>query len=335
MTHTPPTRVLFIGGLGRSGSTVLELLLARAPGVVAVGEVRHLWARGLRDGELCACGEPFGRCPFWSAVGDAAFGGWHRLDPDNAVACARGADRHRQLLPDPRGGRRRRRMAYADMLGRLFAGIREVSGADVIVDSSKDPPHGFVLAGMPEIDLRAIHLVRDSRGVAHSWMKSVHRPESAGTDVMSRMSAPRTALMWLDANLLTEALGCRRVPVLRVRYEDVIARPDHELARIGNLAGMPMTAAETAHCGYHGVAGNPVRFDSAPLRLRLDDAWRQELSARNRRIVTGLTAVLLRRYGYPLRVGLAPGGHHSDNRTSRHNNVTGFEVGGRSGGQSR
>ncbi len=304
------TRVLFLGGLGRSGSTVLELLLARMPGVVAVGEITHLWARGLRDDELCACGRPFSGCPFWTAVGQAAFGGWDRLDPDAAVATARAADRHRHLLPDPRAGRRRDRAAYAARLERLFAAVRDVSGATVVVDSSKDPPHGYVLAGMAGIDMRAVHLVRDSRGVAYSWMKSVQRPEARGGEVMTQMCPARTALMWIDANLLLEGLG-RRVPVVRLRYEDMVARPDHELARVQALAGID-DRLDGVRAGYHGVAGNPVRFDAAPLQLRLDDEWRRKLPARDRRVVTALTAALLRRYDYPLRTDPpVPAGAHT------------------------
>jgi hypothetical protein len=295
-----PPRVLFLGGIGRSGSTVLELLLARSPQVVAVGEIRHLWERGLRDDELCACGEPFRRCRFWASVGDVAFGGWDRIDAEAAVTCARAADRHRDLLPDPRARRARDRDTYAGMLERLFRAVREVSGASVIVDSSKDPPHGFVLARMPGIDLRTVHLIRDSRGVAYSWAKAVARPEARGGGAMTRMTPTRTALMWLDANVLVEALG-RRTPLLRVRYEDLVAHPDAELERIRALAGIPLgSEADASGIEYHGVAGNPVRFDRTPLRLRLDDEWQRGLPARDRRVVTGLTAALLRRYRYPL-----------------------------------
>ena len=46
-----PQRVLFIGGLGRSGSTLIEKLLNELPGMVAVGELVHLWERGLGNRE--------------------------------------------------------------------------------------------------------------------------------------------------------------------------------------------------------------------------------------------------------------------------------------------
>ncbi len=43
--------VLFTGGLGRSGSTLIEKLLNELPGTFAVGETIHLWERGVRDQE--------------------------------------------------------------------------------------------------------------------------------------------------------------------------------------------------------------------------------------------------------------------------------------------
>jgi hypothetical protein len=39
-------------------------------------------------------------------------------------------------------------------------------------------------------------------------------------------------------------------------------------------------------------------MQSGPLRLRLDDAWRAGMPARDRRLVTLLTFPLLARYGY-------------------------------------
>ena len=54
-----PQKLLFIGGLGRSGSTLIEKLLNEFNDAFAIGESVHLWERGLRDNELCGCGEAF------------------------------------------------------------------------------------------------------------------------------------------------------------------------------------------------------------------------------------------------------------------------------------
>ena len=44
-------RVLYLGGFGRSGSTLIERLLGELPGVCPVGELVHLWQRGVLAGE--------------------------------------------------------------------------------------------------------------------------------------------------------------------------------------------------------------------------------------------------------------------------------------------
>jgi hypothetical protein len=301
--------VLFISGLGRSGSTLLELLLGGLPGVVAVGEVKHLWERGLRDNDLCGCGAPFHECPFWRDVGEQAFGGWNRVDPAAAIRAARAADRHRRLAGTLRVRRGSPLERYGETLERLFHVIRDVSGAEVVVDSSKDPPHGFVLRTLSGLDVRAVHLIRDSRGVTFSWSKAVARPDAANGAMMSRMSAAQAGLMWVDANLLTEALGGLGVPLVRVRYEDLVADPRAELRRIAAFAGLSATAVAvpgqaTSDASRHGIGGNPIRFRPGQPTVRADDEWLRRMRPGDRRVVTGLTAVLLRRYGYPV---LSPG----------------------------
>ena len=63
------------------GPRLLERALGELPGVLSIGETVHLWDRGLRDNELCGCGQPFSSCPFWRSVGDVAFGGWDTWTP--------------------------------------------------------------------------------------------------------------------------------------------------------------------------------------------------------------------------------------------------------------
>ena len=75
--------MLFIGGLGRSGTTLLERLLGQLPGTLPLGEVAHLWERDIRDDERCACGARFSMCEFWQRVGESAFGGWDKVSEEH------------------------------------------------------------------------------------------------------------------------------------------------------------------------------------------------------------------------------------------------------------
>src|SRR5919198_4383583 len=99
-------RVINIVGTGRSGSTLIEVLLAQLPGFVDVGELRYVWYRRLvkKGNVLCGCRALLSECPFWERVGDEAFGGWDRLDAAEVRALERSVERNRYmpLLVEPR-----------------------------------------------------------------------------------------------------------------------------------------------------------------------------------------------------------------------------------------
>ena len=122
--------------------------------------------------------------------------------------------------------------------------------------------------------------------------------------MMTRLTPWRTAMMWVDANLLVEALARDRGRSVRLRYEDIAARSDDAVRRVAALAGLvaPDEIDLQPH-EHHAVGGNPVRFRGAPLNVSLDDRWRATMATVDRRVVTTLTAALLRRYGYRLRAG--------------------------------
>jgi hypothetical protein len=304
-------KVLFIGGYGRSGSTLLERLLGQLPGVFSAGEVRFVWDRGLRDNQLCGCGAPFRDCPIWTDVGEAAFGGWGRIDADEVLRTERRVARHRFLplltvpsLWPPFGAALAR---HAEVLRRLYAGIRTVTGARLVVDSSVDPSYGFLVRRVPAVDLRVAHLVRDSRAVAHSWTRRVARPEIVGSVVYMPQRRPLdTAVRWTLYNSLFHGLAALGVPTARIRYEDLIAEPRRHLERLMAFAGEPVAADDLAFVRGgeavldvgHTVSGNPMRFSVGTVPLRVDAEWRSAMRAWDRYAATAVGYPLLRRYGY-------------------------------------
>lgn len=307
----PPTAplVLYIGGSGRSGSTLLESMLARLPGVVVLGEVAHLWERGIRNDELCACGEPFSRCTFWTAVGARAFGGWAEVDPEWVLTLKDAVDRQRRMLltarRHPGAALRAQIIEYASYYERLFAAARDVAGAAVVVDSSKVAPTALAYSHDRQIDLRVMHILRDSRGVAYSWSKAVARPETHSEELMPQLSALDSTKLWASHNASIGLLRYRGVPVSRLRYEDLVTDPGPVVRRAWralDLPGsgeLPLLDPRTIELlPTHSVAGNPSRFRHGVTTLRPDSAWREQMAARDRKLVTALTLPGLAVGGY-------------------------------------
>jgi hypothetical protein len=304
------TKLFYLGGFGRSGTTLVERVIGQLPEVCALGEVTHLWFRGLLWDESCGCGQPFSRCDFWQQVGEVAFGGWKKVDADRVHQLGLEVDRSRylpQLATLPRtSSLRRKAREYADWYAQIYSAATTVSGAKVVVDSSKNASLAYVLRDHEAIDLRVLHVVRDARGVAHSWSKDVPRPEARSQQPsMDKYTALQSAILWTVHNLAFEALRWRGVATRQLRYEQLTADPRPTLA--GILAWLDLASTELPFAAdgavmletSHTVAGNPMRFQTGRLEFRADNDWRSRLSGSDRRQVTAVTWPLLVRYGYP------------------------------------
>jgi hypothetical protein len=306
--------VLYIGGYGRSGSTVLDRVLGALPGAISVGEIRSIWGAVLREDRLCACGRPFSACPFWTEVGERAFGGWTSPTARRAHHAHSQVDRHRHL-PQLLSGKGSSSFAadeavFTDALADLYRAVAETGGADVVVDASKYPVYAAILRRVPGVDLRVVHLIRDARGAAYSWSKEgVVKPDATGDDTFMPTYRPsRASAEWLFYNAGFDALKALRVPTMRLYYERFVRDPRSAVARIAAFAGLPADEATlayvdgtTIHLGgeEHALGGNPARFgDREVLTLRADQAWKDHMAPAQRRTVTTLTSPFLLRYGY-------------------------------------
>lgn len=298
------SKVLFILGTTRCGSTILENVLASVPGFVAAGEIHMLW-RGIGRRFRCGCGEEIGSCPFWSEVLDRV------QSPDDPDRVYRWQLSDVRIMHTPRLLRidswpetgRPELDRYADLLRRLYPEVGR--DARVIVDSSKSPAAAAVLRGLDEVDLYVVHLVRDPRGVAYSWARG--RPAGAGLHGPRdyRPGSVRSTGRWIATNLLGDAVR-RRLPEDRemlLRYEDFVAHPRETVEALVRFVGedpvdLPfvsdrMVQLEPNHC----VSGNRSRFSKGDVQIRLDDEWRRAPGAW-RPVVTALSAPWRSRYGY-------------------------------------
>jgi hypothetical protein len=211
-------------------------------------------------------------------------------------------DRQRRLTRTvrrwPAAEQRRRIVEYSEYYRRIYDAAAELTGAELVVDSSRLAPTAAALSHNRHIDLRLLHLVRDSRAVLHSR-------SSAVADLHEQ---PRTtseiARQWVRHDLTMRGLTYRGLKPVPARFEDVLTHPSAELSRIWRelaLPGEPHLAVSEGKLELrpvHAVAGYPLRFESGQLHLESHDTWRKHLPAGRRRLSTALTYPVLRRHGY-------------------------------------
>jgi hypothetical protein len=199
--------------------------------------------------------------------------------------------------------------AYARDMARIYGAIHDHTGGAVIVDSSNLPGYGMLLGAVGGIDLCVLHLVRDPRGVAHSWNRTrVRDDRGSGAAHMGREGLVKSSLLWNLWNRTTEACwGADPSRYVRVRYEDVVADPRRALEPVMRMLGMPGDAVPAARDGVvqmdvcHTVAGNPIRTIAGRVRLTADNEWITSMPRARRAAVAVLTGPRLARYGYPWR----------------------------------
>ena len=155
-------------------------------------------------------------------------------------------------LPGPHGH-------YLELLERLYAAVHEVSGKPLVVDASKHASSAFLVRRLHGIDLRLVHLVRDSRGVAFSWTKLMRRAEVVeGDDLMATDTPLRMSGRYLGYNLLFHLVRRLGVPTLRLRYESLVRDPVPELTRVLGHAGRPRPPASSASSARAGSSSPPA-----------------------------------------------------------------------------
>ncbi|MDG4785122.1 sulfotransferase [Micromonospora sp. WMMD1102] len=294
-------KVVYITGWLRSGSTILGNVLNELPGVLHVGELHYLWQNGvLRHGtnSLCGCGEQVETCPLWSSVVAT-------LDAPDLSRLAtqmmrwqRGALRTRhtraRLANTPEQAR-----AVVDRTVALYRALAERGASRAIVDSSKYPAEAAALLNRPDVDLRLVHIVRDPRATAYSYLRAKR--------YIDPMSPAASTSNWVGFNLASELVGnASNGRYLRVRHEDLTREPRRVVAEVLRFAGLddesPVDDDGKVTLGVnHTVTGNPDRLGQGTVAIRPDERWRTELPAGHAAVSTALALPLLRRYRYPLR----------------------------------
>jgi hypothetical protein len=295
-----PACWVYVAGVGRSGSTLLSVLLARATGAINCGELCLLWAR-LDEGARCECGAELRSCEVWSAVHAQVAAA---MGPDFAEV-ARGLTARPSTV-----AKLVRRSPGPEQVALRVAteqAVEQVTGAALVVDASK---RGFVLrtALARPRPLVVVHLVRDPRGVAYSSKQAKALPAASGLTLPAR-AVWRSAALWSVTNARIESLAPpgrapARVTAVQVTYEDLAADPEAVVARV--IAAMPAEALAPAGPGPgqargfasagHGIAGNAALYRSAPVAV--DRRWVDGLRRRDRLVTNVLTARGRRRYGY-------------------------------------
>ncbi|MEX0986572.1 MAG: hypothetical protein WD052_03770 [Bacteroidales bacterium] len=236
------SKIIYIAGLGHSGSTILDMSLGTIPGVVGVGELKTLMddhSRNKHYTSVCSCGKPATECVVWEKVPEIMQG--KENDPEKIEA--------------------------------FLAHLKYISGESVtMVDSSKNS-YQYLRYLHENHDLKMIFLTRDVRSWSYSRYLSTGKPilyflvrwylENLKLKVRIRkMGIPFLKVGYEELSLYPEHLMKKITRYAAIPYDPSVLTP-------GNT-------------GSHIISGNVARTDQQKRAAWLYDSrwmlsWRMML----------------------------------------------------------
>jgi hypothetical protein len=271
-------RPFFIVGSGRSGTTLLQMMLSGLPGLHVTGETQFLHCVMKRRGKLGAL------------AGDEGF--------ENALAEVRRVARWFEIDADIDaliGEMRERPREYGALFDALLAHVQR-RHPDCRRLGEKTPQHlkfvGELLAWWP--DAQVINCTRDGRDVALSFGKAMG------------LTTLQVALMWRRDQRLhqryADTFGADRYT--SVRFEELVSDPEAELRRISAWLGEEYDdgALEYHRRKDRGYAAFETHKANTfkPVMPSRKAAWKQEMAPGDLALFQALAGPELEAGGYEL-----------------------------------
>ncbi|MCK5172133.1 MAG: sulfotransferase [Planctomycetes bacterium] len=301
------SKLVYIAGVGHSGSTLLDIVTGTIPGVFSAGEMTYLPSRMSYRKFPCSCLSALSECRVWSkVVADVSkeVGFDVRQDPLRYRMALLQRQRWKtDLLQDICFTLQRAVFGYAmqrrplgfiegvwrralnERIGnnwRIFDAICETCDVRYVVDSSKHIYRAKLLHSRRPADVYVLLLIRDLRGLAWSSIKRRRDPIRTVRKLVRQYN-----------RILSTVRNMEGASFTPVKYERLCSDPIGERRRIAGFLGLddPGSAIEIDPTKHHLTGGNPMRMKGR-MDIRLDESWKENLTpdlrARVEKIASGL-----------------------------------------------
>lgn len=224
--NTSDSGIVYIAGYGRSGSTLLDIILGNHSEITSMGEVGNFWSHSTGS-MLCTCGTCVCECSIWS-------------DVLRHTACYLPTSKRN---PQWRGGGKQQNNRV-QLYRELFSILRTRTNTKWLVDSSKTS-YSFVnrpvwLCEEVKENIKLIHIQRSLLAVVGSKKRGNNkqlRDDIAGTNYLASI---RAVIGWFIANIAALRCGRKlgRDCYLAVSYENLCNQPISEIITILDWLGL-------------------------------------------------------------------------------------------------
>lgn len=291
--------VVYIIGDNRSGSTLLDYLLASSPQAHSLGEMHHLNEYYNKAGSYrrtnweCSCGKQLQECAFWSKI-------IHNIPVDEEFkvlfkirekkwSCISHALQWfaiERILNNSNSQRLGK--VIAENSWKVYHSARNITGKPIIIDSSKLAEKAFFLNKYKKGNIRFLLIERDIRAVAYSHKKWRAKHKLLSKDNIKPASIYKhiiSCYKTLWHNRLITSIMCKYDHsdlVKRIDYFDLANDPRRNITEICKFLGIdnfePPLETNSYDDTPHVLGGSPSRYTANPIQPDL--GWKDYYKSR-------------------------------------------------------
>lgn len=262
-------------GAGRSGTTALATFLGSNKDILTIGEM-HQFFEHIEENKRCACGDHLETCRIWSGVLQNLPEDFIEKAADYRSYCAR-FEYHSSLI-DYITNRfsNEESEKYLYIAETVFTAISKANDQKYLLDSAKYIGRAIGLGRSDKINLRIIYVIRDVRGVIHSFSKNVQSPRNPLS----------TIFYYLMVNIAAEFIYiCTpKNKIIKIKYEDFVEEPLAQLERLEgflelDLEDIKNNIINNRHFNMcHIIGGNRLKTNKS-IYLEKHISWKSEFSS--------------------------------------------------------
>ncbi|ACV64768.1 sulfotransferase [Desulfofarcimen acetoxidans DSM 771] len=277
--------VIYIAGYGRSGSTLLEMIIGSNNKIYPLGELTNFDTIKHKDKAKCSCGKYLKECEFWRNI-------IKEYDLNNKIAI---------------NGQKK-------LWALIFKNTPE--NIHYVIDSSKTARKNHFrpirLAKLLGKNIYMIHIVRDGRGCIQSLIRGSNQKMENGEEPKIYFPVLRGTLGWMISNFSAHIFQIlHKDKYLRIRYEDFTGDFENVMKKIGVFLDIcfqeEIKRIKEANelPTIHQISGNRLRSQRT-ISLRTDDGWKNSFSSMNNIIFLIFNYFFVKLYEYDIKFNKIP-----------------------------
>ncbi|MFB6226516.1 MAG: sulfotransferase domain-containing protein [Candidatus Paceibacteria bacterium] len=246
MSNQQKKQLVYIYGLGYSGSTILNILLGAHPNIVGIGEFYASFNEvefSFGD-RICSCGVELPECEFWK--------------------------QHQSLYQERKNDSLGAWQGYKKIIDSFY----ENNPNKILIDSSKRRDYFRELYNKTQeddsLELKVIYLLRDVRGFSVSLRKRRENRGKWGNSFLYQLG------WWHRQKKFKRVLEQIEIDFLQLGYEELILKNTESLEYICDFLDLEQSERlqqGPSKSSSHAISGNPMRTKSRKKELKYDFKW--------------------------------------------------------------